>query len=305
MSFADSVREELLALPVKRACCRRALVCGLLIGADVTDSGVVLSCRTRTSAEFASELFRRQFGQTSELQCAVSHGRQHFFLFLTSESAAGLIGRMADGVIDRSPGAAGAVRAEALAEFSCETCHSAFLRGVFLTAATVSDPHKSTHLEFFLRHPERADFLSEFLTSCGYPPGVIRRAGGTGLYYKESGAVEDLIAMTGACRMAMELMNIRIEREIRNQENRATNCVAKNIEKSVSASARQMAAIEKLTLTGMLAQLPESIRATARLRAEHPDATLEELRILHVPPITKSGLNHRLQKLLEAADRLV
>jgi len=102
----------------------------------------------------------------------------------------------------------------------------------------------------------------------------------------------------------MEMMNLRIEREIRNQENRATNCVAKNIEKSVSASARQMAAIEKLTVTGMLAQLPESIRITALLRAENPDASLEELRNLHEPPITKSGLNHRLQKILSEAEKL-
>ena len=102
----------------------------------------------------------------------------------------------------------------------------------------------------------------------------------------------------------MEIMNLRIERDIRNQENRATNCVTKNIEKSVSASAKQMDAIEKLILSGMLAQLPETIRITARLRAENPDASLEELRNLHVPPITKSGLNHRLQKILAEADKL-
>jgi DNA-binding protein WhiA len=104
--------------------------------------------------------------------------------------------------------------------------------------------------------------------------------------------------------MAMDNRNLRIAREIRNNENRATNCVAKNIEKSVSASAKQMDAIEKLTITGMLAQLPDSIRLTARLRAENPDASLEELRNLHNPPITKSGLNHRLQKILSEADKL-
>lgn len=304
MSFADSVREELLALPVKRACCRRALACGLLIGADATDGGAMLSCRTQASAELVSELFRRQFGQLPELTRTALHGRQRLSLHLTSKTVAGLLRRMEEGT-ECSSGEADAPLAEVLVGFSCDSCRPAFLRGVFLATATVSDPHKSTHLEFLIRHTARVPLLSEFLSSCGYPPGVIRRADGVGLYYKESGAVEDLIAMTGAWRKAMDLMNIRIEREIRNQENRATNCVARNIEKSVSASARQMAAIERLTLTGMLAQLPEPIRVTARLRAEHPDATLEELRMLHVPPITKSGLNHRLQKLLEAADRLV
>lgn len=304
MSFADSVREELLALPVKRTCCRRALVCGLLTGADATDGGVMLSCRTQASAELVSELFRRQFGQLPTLTYTASHGHRQISMLLTSKAVAELVRHMEEGT-ERSFAEVGAPLAEAPVGFSCDSCRSSFLRGMFLATATVSDPHKSTHLEFLIRHTARVPFLSEFLSSCGYPPGVIRRAGGVGLYYKESGAVEDLIAMTGAGRMAMELMNIRIEREIRNQENRATNCVAKNIEKSVSASARQMAAIERLTLTGMLAQLPEPIRLTARLRAEHPDATLEELRMLHVPPITKSGLNHRLQRLLEAADKLV
>ena len=117
---------------------------------------------------------------------------------------------------------------------------------------------------------------------------------------------EDLLAMMGASLAMMDVMNVRIEREIRNQENRATNCVAKNIEKSVSAAARQMAAIEKLTVTGMLAQLPESVRATALLRAENPDATLEELRNLHgvKKPLMIMNFLERLDESINIQDLL-
>lgn len=188
-------------------------------------------------------------------------------------------------------------------EFSCESCRSAFLRGAFLAGATVSDPRKSFHMELITQKESEA-ILTAFLESCGYEPRRMERGKGVGLYYKSGTSVEELITLMGAARAAMEIINIRIEREIRNQENRATNCVAKNIEKSVSAASRQMAAIEKLTLSGMLAQLPDGIRHTALLRAENPDATLEELRMLHEPPITKSGLNHRLQKILDAADKI-
>ena len=100
------------------------------------------------------------------------------------------------------------------------------------------------------------------------------------------------------------IINNRIARDIRNNENRATNCVAKNIEKSISAATRQVEAINKILEHNRLDTLPESLRVTALLRYRNPDATLDELVLLHVPPISKSGLNHRLQKLQEIAEDL-
>ena len=109
----------------------------------------------------------------------------------------------------------------------------------------------------------------------------------------------------GSQHMIFEIINNRIEREIRNNENRATNCVAKNIEKSVSAAARQIEAIGLLMKTGRFERLSEGLRVTAMVRYHNPDATLDELVELHEPPISKSGLNHRLKKLLEEAEALL
>ena len=103
--------------------------------------------------------------------------------------------------------------------------------------------------------------------------------------------------MLGATNAAFELMNCKIERTIRNEENRATNCVARNISRSVEASRRQIEEIETLVTSGRIDTLPYDLKVTARLRLENPESSLTELALMHVPPISKSGLNHRLQKL--------
>ena len=112
------------------------------------------------------------------------------------------------------------------------------------------------------------------------------------------------MALMGAQHTIFEIINSRIERDIRNNENRATNCVAKNIEKTISAATRQIEAINLLMEHGKLERLPESLRATEMARYRNPDATLDELVRLHEPPISKSGLNHRLAKLVAEAEEL-
>ena len=284
-SYADSVREELLELSVKRACCRRSLLMGLLFTAETADE-VVAEYKNQATAELAAKELRHRLGKPPAMDRCSAYGHTKWEIRLPAAGVAKLLKEQESGLPD------------------CEGCRSAFLRGAFLSCGTVNDPERSTHLEFSLQNGTCADRLRSFLQSFGYEPRTVKRQNGVGLYFKDAASVEDLIALSGAGKISMDMMNLRIEREIRNQENRATNCVAKNIEKSVSASAKQMDAIEKLTVTGMLAQLPDSIRLTARLRAENPNASLEELRNLHVPPITKSGLNHRLQKILNEADKL-
>ena len=93
-----------------------------------------------------------------------------------------------------------------------------------------------------------------------------------------------------------------IERDIRNNENRATNFVAKNISKSVTASQRHIAAINKLKDLDKLSLLPSELLQTALLRVENDAVSLSELALLHDPPISKSGLNHRLEKICKFSE---
>jgi len=108
----------------------------------------------------------------------------------------------------------------------------------------------------------------------------------------------------GATRASFDLQNFSIEREIRNNENRATNCVTRNISRSVDATRRQIEAIEALMSNDKLHLLGADVEYTARLRLENDSASMAELALLHEPPISKSGLNVRLSKILAAAEEI-
>jgi len=293
MSFADEVCLELCELPVKKPCCRHALTAGLLLGAqELPGKRIAVRYRRETVATLASAMIYAQYAKAPESQMTGLCGHRFYDLEFSSPAAAKLLRQMS-----QSEGTA-------LLHLQCEGCTSAFLRGAFLSIGTLNDPNKSFHLEFLLPSGQGEALLSAFLRDEGYPPRRIVRSKGIGLYYKNSGSIEDLVAKMGSQSKVFQIINNRIEREIRNNENRATNCVTKNIEKSVSAANRQMEAIGRLIECGKLDALPEGLRTSALVRYRNPDASLDELVRLHEPPISKSGLNHRLAKLIEAAEEL-
>ncbi len=295
MSFADEVREELCELPVRQECCRRALTEGLLICAQRGEGkSMTVRYRQETVATLASAMIRRQYGKAPDSEMTGACGHRYYDLVFSSPAFYKRFLQWHE-----SPeGEREAVH------IGCDACRAAFLRGAFLACGTLNDPHKSYHLEFLLPNGALADVLETVLTEAGYPPRRIARPRGIELYYKNSESVEDMIALLGSQHHIFRILNNRIERDIRNNENRATNCVAKNIEKSISASAAQIEAINALMERGRLESLPEPLRETAMLRYRNPDTTLDELAARHAPPISKSGLNHRLQKILSMAKEL-
>ena len=296
MSFADSLREELAALPIKKPCCRRAFAAGFLLCAKRENGHTVsLRCRYSEGGSPLAEALEKLYSKAPIMTEVAAHGHRYTDFWMESAACARLTGQLH--AADADP--------EALLKLSsCDGCHSAFLRGAFLCCGTVSDPHKSSHLEFFLREEGGASGLQAVLEALSYPPKQVRRADGWGLYYKDGTSVGDLLTLMGAIHSTFSYLDTRIEREIRNNENRATNCVARNIEKSISAATRQMEAIDFLMEHGALESLDEPLRVTAMLRYRNPDATLDELSGLHTPPISKSGLNHRLRRIMDAAERL-
>lgn len=292
MSFADALRTELANIPYKKNCCRRALASGFLLGAKQIDKTTLLTCfRNEIAAESASTVFTTHFGKKPISECTGKCGHRYWNLQICSPAAIKLqnaLQRESENPASEFP-------------HGCDSCLACFLRGAFIGYGTINDPQKSFHLEFLLPCGRGSTCLHSVLLEAGYPPKQITRPKGIGLYYKDSESIEDLITLMGAHRSVFDLMNSRIERDIRNNENRATNCVAKNIEKSISAAAKQVNAIRILTETGKLETLPEPLRETAELRYRNPDISLDELALLHSPCISKSGLNHRLQKIVEAS----
>ena len=131
-----------------------------------------------------------------------------------------------------------------------------------------------------------------------------RHRDGIGLYCKNSTTIEEILTYMGANNALFALMNAKIARGIRNEENRATNCVTTNIGKAVDAAGKTLEAIAAIRAAGAFERMPQKWQETARLREENPGSTLTELAQLHDPPMTKSGLNHRLQNIAAYAEEL-
>ena len=130
-------------------------------------------------------------------------------------------------------------------------------------------------------------------------PKAARRKGNAVIYFKQSDRIEDFLTAIGAPVCAMEVMNAKLEKDLRGSVNRRVNCDAANLDKAVEAALAQVEAIRRLEERGELARLPDKLREAARLRLAHPEDTLAQLAEQCDPPVTKSALNHRLRKLVE------
>lgn len=183
-------------------------------------------------------------------------------------------------------------------------CKRAFLRGAFLGAGSISDPQKGYHLEFACTDEEKAKQLQEVMGFFDIESKIIFRKKYYVVYLKEGACIVDLLNVCEAPVSLMKLENLRILKEMRNSVNRRVNCETANIAKTVNAASRQMEDIEYLEVHYGFQNLPESLQQMAEIRLEHPDMSLKELGECFDPPIGKSGVNHRLRKLSELADKL-
>lgn len=183
-------------------------------------------------------------------------------------------------------------------------CQRAFLRGAFLSIGSISDPAKGYHLEFVCTDAGKAAQIQEMLHHFDIEGKIVLRRKYHVVYLKESEGIVDLLNVCEAHVALMELENLRILKDMRNSINRRVNCEAANITKTVNAATRQIEDIEYIQFHGGLGMLPDNLREMAEVRLEYPDATLKELGEYLNPPVGKSGVNHRLQKLNEIAERL-
>lgn len=292
MSFSNETKAELLDLPVRKSCCRRAYAAGLLFDADTDGGERALALYSELSAaKAAQKAIAAVFGAEAVPCDPVGEGRGYVLAVVSSE-AVKLISDMSDYGVD------------AIVGFSCEECAGCFLRGVFIAAGSITSPERQYHLEMTVRNRGRADSLIELLTEYASLPTVSERKSGVGLIYKSSEKIEDLLSSIGAVKAYFAFLNGKIAREIRNDANRYTNCMAGNIARVVSASRKQVQSIERLDREGMLDKLPPELRETAQLRLLYPDIPLSELGDKHCPPISRSGVHHRINKLMSMAEEI-
>lgn len=180
----------------------------------------------------------------------------------------------------------------------------AYIRGAFLGGGSVTNPEKNYHLEFVTHSEEYAHDLCELINSCGLNSKVIQRKNSFIVYVKEGEQIVDILNIMGAHSCLLELENIRIMKEMRNNVNRLVNCETANLSKTVNAAVRQVESIKLIQSKIGLKRLPQNLREIAELRLEYPDESLKELGEMLTPPVGKSGVNHRLRKIEKIAEEL-
>lgn len=298
MNFTQRVKDEIAQELPRNTCCRKAFSYGLIYNSDVSGDEICFplsqSAASPSVLSEVKEILGAQFRREISDRTVNRLGRTDHILCFQSQKASQTLSQLSSA-------------AQTLSEdvgFKCPSCSKSFLRGVFISCGNVTDPAKEYHLEFIIGDANKASKLYGLLTKSGITPKIANRRNGVGLYFKDSTSIEDMLTVIGATSSFFELTNAKILRDISNSENRATNCVASNISKSVNAAQSHINAIYKLMDGGVFELLPQELQDTAKLRLDNAEASLTELCGLHMPPISKSGLNHRLQKLLDEASKL-
>ena len=185
-----------------------------------------------------------------------------------------------------------------------DCCKPAFLRGAFMACGSVTNPEKEYHLEFSPTTTKLADMLCKLCLDLGIILKVSKRNNSTLLYLKESEKIEDILTLMGAGHSSLSLMDVKVIKDVRNKINRKTNCETANLSKTVVASAEQIRNIKIIKSKKGLGFLSDELREVAQKRLDNPEVSLRELGRLCSPILSRSGINHRLERINNIAKDL-
>lgn len=183
----------------------------------------------------------------------------------------------------------------------CDRCITNYLTGIFIDRCTLNDPAKNYAIEFTVKDRQRCDKLLKVLSDNGFDFKKSVRKNSYVIYSKNSQVIEDFLATVGAQNSFMNLVQSKVEKDVRNRINRRTNCEAANIAKAVKASYKYKLAVDRLTEQGLFESLPDDIKQPAMIKAENPEIPLSQLGAMCNPPMTKSTVNRKLNKLCRLA----
>lgn len=299
-SFAYQVKSELCRVPVQRLCCARAEAYGVLLYCNTFNSSEIrIITENPEFAKRLPKLFQRAFNLRFDRLPQEQEGREKLIFQITDPAKLERI--ISQFGYDAKQNLAMHINFGVLEE---DCCRTSFLRGVFLSGGSVTDPEKHYHLELAGNHKQASRELMALLTEMGFLPRTVERGAATVIYFKQSEHIEDFLTTLGAPVAAMDIMTTKVDKAIRNGANRAINCDIANVNKTLEAATEQQMAIEALEKSGKLDRLPEKIRQTAHLRLKYPELSLVQLAELCDPPVSKSCINHRMRKLMEEAKKL-
>lgn len=298
MTFSQEVKRELCRAEPRKKCCAYAELYGMLLfSRGFSGEGQIFATENKQVAEYFAQRaaglagvfvtvrtdFQKQAGDTGRYTVSIDEESQRELL----SERFGL----------RLPGLN-----PLLLENPC--CPSAFFRGAFLLYGSVTNPEREYHLELAVPNAYIAEEVCLVAKGAGMQWKISHRKGNFLLYMKGSEQIEDFLTWIGATKATLKLMDIKIVKEMRNKVNRATNCETANLDKTVSASRNQVADIAYIKEQCGLSYLDEDLRALAELRLENPECSLRELAEMLDPPLSRSGVNHRLKRIQQAASEL-
>lgn len=298
MSFSQDVKNEIVQKKITRECCALAASYGIACFGRYFDSkGLVLHTELLGVAQYAKRLFgicgvhgaiitkERPSGPLYEFKVDDPQEVDKMLKLFHCEEEQ--VSRPIDPRLIR-----------------CGHCFSAFVASAFLCCGTMTDPSKEYNLEFLCPRYNLAKDLEGILAEHEFTPRRTVRKGVNVIYVKASEQVADLLTFMGAGGAAMQIMDHKMFKELRNKTNRLNNCEMANIDKVVTANVAARRAIEYLQEKGDFDALPAPLRQAAQLRLDWPDLSLAQLVQKSPEPISKSGLSHRLKKLEQLADEL-
>ncbi len=296
MSFCTDVKNELLNIRPS-ACCKPSYIYGLLLfGRSFSLKKISLQTSNSNIAKAYAEIIKH----TYKVDVAVTVGgtvRPTYKAEVKSEADRLKILALIDfgiseTVVDRSL-------------FVRDCCLPSFIRGAFLSCGNINDPEKEYRIEFSVKNEALADDFNSLLAQFDITLKKTVRGKAFVLYTKDSNTIEDLLTLMGDSARTLDVIDTKIMKSVKNNINRARNCDNANISKTVEASIRQRTAIEFLEKTDRLYSLPHELLEVALLRKENPEATLKELCKISPTPISLSGLNHRLKRIIEIYEKEV
>lgn len=310
MTSTETVREELAHAECTRECCAAAEICAaILLSGGISFRGpgrygLSITVSRASVSRYYFSLIKKTLGLTPEIRTGKVDrlGQQSLFeLIFPDEEVARVMERLQlydpEGLFGMRSRPAAAIIAE-------PCCKAAFLKSAFLVIGSLSNPEKEYSLTLSCAGEETADYIRELLLGVGIIAHVSPRRSRSIVYLKDAENIGVFLTLTGAHTALLNLENTRIMKQLRNETNRLTNCEYNNISRTVAVAARRSEDIRFLAQTIGMDKLPEWVREIASLRLENPETPLSELGELCDPPIGKSGVNNRLRKISELAQRL-
>ncbi len=321
MSFAYKAKCEVLKLPIENDCCAIAFLSAIIKCSgqlNISDGKPVVEIFTEIEELFSkvNEIIKQYYGKECELDIAdesIIAKSTRYRITLPEEITdqllvdLGITGISSDGYKMIYNGITPFVVQD-------DCCKVAYIKGAFVSCATSNIVIKSYnnetknnsgyHLEFVFNFENLADDFVKLLASLNIPAKITIRKNSPIVYIKEYQIICDALALVGAYKSVLELQNEAAIRDLRNNVNRQTNCINANLNKTVSASVRQLDAIKTIQQTIGLENLEDSLSELCLIRLANPDETLEKLRELYSKPITKSGINHKLNKIIQIAEEI-